>query len=96
MSWITIRMDLEDNKVKLGWIYLRKFVLGIVREDQFIYILLEVGYRYSFDYYSVSFLIFLPLPLRVSLLFYTISPFHPYHPCADQIVGVVSVPSTPS
>ena len=57
MSWITVRIDLEDNKVKINWIYLRKFVLGIVQGDQFLYILLEVGYRYSFDCYSISLLI---------------------------------------
>ena len=35
MSWITVRMDLRDNQVKIDWIYLRKFFLGTVREDQF-------------------------------------------------------------
>ena len=30
MSLITIRMDLEDNKVKVGWIYLKKFVLSTI------------------------------------------------------------------
>ena len=49
MSWITIRMDLKDNKVKVEWIYLRKFVLDTVQGDQFLYILLEIGYRYSFE-----------------------------------------------
>ena len=30
MSWITVKVYLEDNKVKVEWIYLRKFVLGTV------------------------------------------------------------------
>ena len=88
MSWITVRMDLEDNKVKVDKIYLRKFVLGTVRGDQFLYIFLEVGYRYNFDCYSVSFSILRSLSLKVSLLFYTTFPFHLYPPHADQIVGV--------
>ena len=88
MSWITIRMDLKDNKVKVEWIYLRKFVLDTVRGDQFLYILLEIGYRYSFDCYSVYFLILRSLFLWASPLFYTTFPFHLYPPCVDQIVGV--------
>ena len=88
MSWVTVTMDQVVNKAKIDWIYLRKIVLGIVRGDQFLYIFLEVGYRYSFDCYSVSFSILRSFSLRVSLLFYTISPFHLYHPRADKIVGV--------
>ena len=57
MSWVTVTMDPVDNKPKIDWIYLRKIVLGTVRGDQFLYILLEVGYKYNFDCYSVSFLI---------------------------------------
>ena len=33
MSCITVRMDLEDNKIKPDWIYLKKFVPGTVRGD---------------------------------------------------------------
>jgi len=62
-------MDLEDNKVKVGRIYLRKFVLSTVRGDQFVYILLEVGYKYSFDCYSISSFSSQIFSLRVSLLF---------------------------
>ena len=76
MSWIIVRMDLEDNKVKMDWIYLRKFVFGTVRGDQFLYILLENGYRYNFDCYSISFLILRSPSLKVSLIFYTVFPFH--------------------
>ena len=48
-------MDLEENKVKVKWIYLRKFVPGTVQGDQFLFILLEFGYKYNFDCYSVFF-----------------------------------------
>ena len=38
-------MDLDDNKVKVDWFYLRKIILSTIRGDQFLYILLEVGYN---------------------------------------------------
>ena len=47
MSWVAIIMDSYDNKVKVELIYLKKIVLGTVRRDQFLYLLLEVGYKYS-------------------------------------------------
>ena len=75
MSWIIVIMSLADNKLKVNWIYLSKIVLSLVREDQFLYILLEVGYKYSFDCYSVSSFILRSLSLRVSLLIYTTSHF---------------------
>ena len=40
MSWVTIIMDLDDKKVKIDWFYLKKIILGTIREDQFLYILL--------------------------------------------------------
>ena len=75
MSWVTIIMDPDDNKVKVDWFYLRKFILSTVRGDQFLYILLEVCYKYSSNCYNISFLILQSLSLRVFLLIYTISPF---------------------
>ena len=92
MSWMIVTIDPDDNKLKVDWIYLRKIVLGIVRGDQFLYISLEVGYKYSSNCYSVSFSILRSLSLKVSLLFYTIFPFHLYPPRADQIVGVDPCP----
>ena len=50
MSWVTIIIDLDDNKVKVDWFYLRKIILDLVRGDQFLYILFEVGYKYSSNY----------------------------------------------
>ena len=75
MSWIIVIMSPADNKLKVNWIYLSKIVLSLVREDQFLYILLEVGYKYNFDCYSVSSFILRSLSLRVSLLIYTTSHF---------------------
>jgi len=40
MSWVVIIMDLVDNKVKINWFYQKRVALDIVREDQFLYILL--------------------------------------------------------
>ena len=90
MSCITVRMYLEDNKVKVDCIYLKKFFLGTVQGDQFLYILLKVGYKYNFDCYNISLSILQSLSL--SLLFYTISPYHLYPPHAYQIAGVSSCP----
>ena len=92
MSWVTVTMDPINNKVKIDWIYIRKIVIGTVREDQFLYILFEISFKYNFDCHSVSFSILRSPFLRVSPLFYTIFPFHLYPPCADQIVGVDPYP----
>ena len=92
MSWIAVTMDPDDNKIKVDLIYLRKIVIDTVQGDRFLYISLEVSYKYSSNCYSVSFSILRSLCLRVSLLFYTIFPFHLYPPRADQIIGVDSCP----
>ena len=55
MSWVTIIMDPDDSKVKLDRFYLKKIILGTVREDQFMYILLKVYYIYSVNGYNISF-----------------------------------------
>ena len=57
MSWVAILVDPSDNKVKIEWLYLMKIFLGIVREAQLLYIILEVGYKYSSYCYSNSLLI---------------------------------------
>ena len=90
MSWITVIMSPGNNKLKVDWIYLSKIVLSTVQGDQFLYILLEVGYKYNFDCYNISLSILQSLSL--SLLFYTISPYHLYPPHAYQIAGVSSCP----
>jgi len=70
MSWVTIIMDPNDNKVKINWFDLKKIVLGRVQGDQFLYIILEVDYKYSSYCYSISFSILRSPSLKVSLLFY--------------------------
>ena len=72
MSWVIIIVDPNDNKVKIDWLYLMKIVLGTVRGDQFLYIILEVGYKYSSYCYSNFLLILQSLSLTASLLFYII------------------------
>ena len=47
MSWVTIIMDSDDKKVNIDWFYLKKIVIDIIREDQFLYISFEFGYRHS-------------------------------------------------
>ena len=42
-------MNLANHKVKVDWIYLRKFVIGTVQGDKSLYVLLEVGCKYHFD-----------------------------------------------
>ena len=72
MSWAAIIVDPNDNKVKIYWLYLMKIVIGTIRGDQFLYIILEVGYKYSSYCYSNSLLILRSLPFRAFLLLYTI------------------------
>ena len=52
-------MNPDDSKVKMDMIYLKKIVIGTVQEDQFMYILLEGGYKYCVNGYSISFFNFL-------------------------------------
>ena len=33
MSWVTIIMDSDDNKIKIDWFYLNKIILGMIRGD---------------------------------------------------------------
>ena len=47
MSCEAIIVDPNDNKVKIDWLYLIKIVFDTIRGDKFLYIFLEVGYKYS-------------------------------------------------
>ena len=88
MSWTTNKVDSDYKKKKIDWFKLKEIVLGAVRGDQFLYISLKFDYKYNswlLQYFSLCFSI--PI-LRVSLLFYTIFPFHLHLPRANQIVGV--------
>ena len=62
MSLVAIIVDPNDNKVKIDRLYLMKTDLGTVQGDQFLYKILEVGYKYSSYCYSNS-----PLILRSTL-----------------------------
>ena len=72
MNWVAILVDPNDNKVNINWLYLMKIVLGTVRGAQLLYIILKVDYKYRSYCYSNSLLILRSLPLKASLLFYTI------------------------
>ena len=72
MSWITIIVDSNDNRVKIDWFYLKKIVLSTIRGDQFLYIILEFDYKYSSYCYCILLLNLRSLSLRASLLFYTL------------------------
>ena len=72
MSWVTIIMDPNHNKVKIDWFYPKKIVFGTIRGDQFLYIFLEFGYKHNSRCYNVFLLILRPLFLRVFFLFYII------------------------
>ena len=54
MSWVAIMVNPNDNKVNIDRLYVMKTVVGTVRGDQFLYIILEVGYKYCSYYYSTS------------------------------------------
>ena len=69
MSWVAIIIGLDDRKVKMDRFYLKKIVIDIVREDQFMYILLEVVYKYNVNGYNVSFFNFtIRTPWKVSYI----------------------------
>ena len=65
-------MDPDDKKVKIDWFYPKRIVLSTIREDQFLYISLELDYRHSFCCYNV-FLLILPPILSAFFIFYTTS-----------------------
>ena len=69
MSWVTITMDPDHSKAKVNKYYLKKIVLDIVRGDQFMYILLEVDYKYSVNGYNLSFFNFSLLSLLLGFPF---------------------------
>ena len=70
MSLVAIIVDPNDNKVKIDWFYLKKVVFGTVRGDQFLYIILEVDYKYRSYYYSISLSVLRSPLLRIFSPFY--------------------------
>ena len=47
MSWVAIKMDPNDNKVKVDWFYLKQIALDTIRGDQFSIYYFEIDYKYS-------------------------------------------------
>ena len=92
MSWVTIIMDPDDNKVKIDWFYLKKIIIGTIRGDQFLYISLEFDYKHSFCCYSIFLLILRSPPLGSSFSFILPSFFHLHPPRVDQVVDFHSYP----
>ena len=88
MSWVAIIVDPNDNKIKIDWFYLKKIVIGIVRGDQFLYIILEVDYKYHSYCYSISLLILRSLFLGSSHCFIFSSFFHLQLPRVHQFASV--------
>ena len=54
MSWVAIIVDPNDNKIKIDWFYLKKIIIGPVWGDQFLYIIIEIDYKYSSYCYNIS------------------------------------------
>ena len=80
MSWIAIIMNPDNNKIKGDWFYLKQIALGIALGGQLLYILLEVGYKYSSNYYNISFSIFWPFLLGTPSYFILSPSSHLYPP----------------
>ena len=92
MNQTTSKVDSDDKKMKIDWFNLKKIILGTVRGDRFLYILLEFGYRYSFDCYNVSFSILRSSSSRSSFPFILSSFFPLYPPRIGQIAGIDPCP----
>ena len=84
MTWVTIIMDPDDNKVKIDWFYLNKIVIDTIQENQFLYVSLEFVATVFFSSFSD------PFPLGFSFYFILSSSFHPYPLRVDQIADVDS------
>ena len=88
MSWITIIVDPNNNKVRKDRFYLKKIILGTVRRYQFLYISLNLITNTVLI--ATVFLFQICDPFLSGPPFYFIPTFqfhlHPSH--AYQIVGV--------
>ena len=88
MNQTTTKVDSNDKRMKIDKFKLKKIVFGTIWGDQFLYISLKFDYKYNswlLQCFSLSFSI---PSLRVSLLFYTLFPFHLYPSHVSQMVGV--------
>ena len=86
MNQTNVKVDPDDNIMKLNRFVLKKIVLGTVRGNQFLYISFRFNYKVSswlLQYFSLDF----RSPYSpCSPFFYTLFPFHPYPPCASQVI----------
>ena len=85
-------MDPDHNKVKMDWFYLKKIIIITIRGDQFLYIIIEIDYKYSSYCYNIS-LSILRSPFSqgfLSILYFLPSFISP--PCVNQIIGVDPCP----
>ena len=47
MDQITIKVNSDDERMKMNKFELKKIVIGTVRGDQFLYISLKFDYKYN-------------------------------------------------
>ena len=47
MDQITIKVNSDDERMKINKFELKKIVIGTVRGDQFLYISLKFDYKYN-------------------------------------------------
>ena len=48
MSWMANKVDSNDKNGKINGFLLKKFILGQVRGDQFLYLYLKYNYKFIF------------------------------------------------
>ena len=93
MSWITIIVSLDDQKVKINWFYPKKIVLGIIRGNEFLYIFLFYLITSPIFVATVFFYSSSDPPSSGYSFSFILSTFlHLHPPCVDQIVGIDSCP----
>ena len=75
MSRTTDKVGSNDKNRKIDWFKLKKIILSIVREDQFLYISHKFNYKFDswlLQCFSLDFDLFLSVPLSPFIL---LSPF---------------------
>ena len=91
MNWTTITVGLDDLKAKINKFYLKKIVIGTIREEVFLYISL-LNLITSPIFVATVFFYLSSDPLSSAYSFYFILPsFFHLHPLrVDQAVGIDS------
>ena len=91
MSWTTYKVGSNDKKRKIDWFEVKKIVLNIIWEDQFLYISHKFDYNFGSWLLQCFSLDFHPL-LSMPLSFYIPFLFHLYPLHARWMVGVDTCP----